>query len=64
MSEFEPLQPNTAVQTTDEADPPFQVSEISVFQKLSSLNPSKATGPDGVPSYGSLKKMWTCLPSQ
>ena len=51
MSEFEPLQPNTAVQTTDQADPPFQVSEISVFKKLSSLNPSKATGPDGVPSW-------------
>ena len=50
MSEFEPLQPNTVVQITDEA-PPFQVSEISVFKKLSSLNPSKATGPDGVPAW-------------
>ena len=47
MSEFEPLQPNTDAQTTDEF-PPFQLSEISVFKILSSLNPSKATGPDGV----------------
>ena len=50
MSEFEPLQPNTDAQTTDEV-PAFQLSEISVFKKLSSLNPSKATGPDGVPAW-------------
>ena len=50
MSDFEPLPTNTTAQTRHEA-PPFQVNELSVFKKLSSLNPSKATGPDGIPAW-------------
>ena len=49
MSGFDPLQSNTAEQLPNEA-PPFQVSTLSVFKKLSPLNPSKATGPDGIPA--------------
>jgi len=42
MNDFKPLQPNATEELPIEA-PPIRVSALSVFKKLSSLNPSKAT---------------------
>ena len=47
MSDFSPLSPNVRLATDNER--PFTVTEQSVFQKLLALNPTKATGPDGIP---------------
>ncbi|XP_020893485.1 uncharacterized protein LOC110232605 [Exaiptasia diaphana] len=50
VSEFEPLEPNFPGRP-EETPPHFHVTEESVLKKLSALNPSKDTGPDGVPAW-------------
>lgn len=47
MSAFSPLPPATHADFL--LDYVFQVSELSVLQKLSVLNPRIASGPDGIP---------------
>ena len=49
MRVFTPLSPNTS--TNSDQESAFQVSEFSVLKKLSALNPTKATGPDGIPGW-------------
>ena len=49
MRVFTPLSPNTS--TNPDQESAFQVSEFSVLKKLSALNPTKATGPDGIPGW-------------
>ena len=51
LSIFEPLPKDYEPQQYDITTAPYVVSTDSVFLKLSSLNPKKATGPDGVPSW-------------
>ncbi|KXJ06855.1 RNA-directed DNA polymerase from mobile element jockey [Exaiptasia diaphana] len=53
MSVFTPLDApvlNTSTNSHLE-DFPRPVSELSVIEKLSSLNPNKASGPDGIPAW-------------
>ncbi|XP_028512507.1 uncharacterized protein LOC110231214 [Exaiptasia diaphana] len=53
MSVFTPLDTpvlNTSTNSHLE-DSPRPVSELSVIEKLSSLNPNKASGPDGIPAW-------------
>ena len=49
MSDFTPLPPSIPVVTV--SDCVLTVTEESVFKKLTALNPTKATGPDGNPSW-------------
>ena len=50
MKVFEPMAADSfPCPITEES--PSKVSEISVFKKMSSLNSSKAMGPDGVPGW-------------
>lgn len=50
MNVFEPLAADTFPRPITE-ERPLKVSELSVFKKMLSLNPSKAMGPDGVPGW-------------
>ena len=51
MSNFTPL-PSTSSQTTTNGQlHDFHITEFSVFKKLAKLNPGKAGGPDGIPSW-------------
>ena len=50
MKTFEPLAADSFPRPITE-ECPLKVSELSVFKKMLSLNPSKATGPDGVPGW-------------
>ena len=49
MSAFTPLTSSDSMQPV--LGSTFEVSEQSVFRKLCGLNPSKATGPDGIPGW-------------
>lgn len=52
MSSFTPLPEDILNRTnTIGAEPVFTVTTQSVLMKLSKLNPSKANGPDGIPSW-------------
>ena len=48
MSDFSPLSPSVRLTSNNESA--FTVTEQSVFQNLLALNPTKATGPDGIPA--------------
>ena len=50
MNAFEPLAADSFPRPIME-ECPLKLSELSVFEKMLSLNPSKATGPDGVPDW-------------
>jgi hypothetical protein len=49
VSDLSPLSPNVRLNSDNETA--FTVTEQSVFQKLLALNPTKATGPDGIPGW-------------
>ena len=49
MSDFSPLSPSVRLISDNESA--FTVTEQSIFQKLLALNPTKATGPDGIPGW-------------
>ncbi|XP_028405751.1 uncharacterized protein LOC114528321 [Dendronephthya gigantea] len=51
MSIFDPLPSDYELQQDNVSAAPYLVSSDSVFVKLSSLNPRKATGPDGIPAW-------------
>ena len=51
MKAFDPLPSSPNNQSIERNRETFCVSEFSVFKKLASLNPTKASGPDGIPSW-------------
>ena len=58
--EFLPLPTNLIPEGDSSLSPPFVVSTDVFYKKLSSLNPTKAQGPDGVPAW-LLKENANCL---
>lgn len=51
MQDFTPLSADSFQLSQDSSSPPFVVTEHSVYLKLTSLNPRKASGPDGIPAW-------------
>ena len=51
MNDFSPLSTDFPLAQDAPISPPFVVSTYSVYKKLSSLKPTKAQGPDGVPAW-------------
>jgi hypothetical protein len=52
MNDFSPLASDFFSCTDFGSDEPgFTVTEQEVFMKLSKVNPAKANGPDGIPSW-------------
>ena len=49
MQEYQPL--NCLPPTEDDSEIRLRLSVLEVYQALSSLNPRKASGPDGVPNW-------------
>ena len=50
MNKFAPLDPQVHHTTQHVSNPPT-VTEHSIYQKLASLNPTKASGPDNIPAW-------------
>ena len=51
MKAFDPLPSSPNNQSIERNWQTFCVYEFSVFKKLASLNPTKGSGPDGIPSW-------------
>ena len=51
MQDFTPLSADSFQLSQDSSSPPFVVTEHSVYLKMTSLNPRKASGPDGIPAW-------------
>lgn len=51
MNDFTPLPNDFQPEQEGPLSPPFAVTANSVFLKLTSLNPKKASGPDGIPAW-------------
>ena len=51
MRHFVPLSSNASHRIDRNSEASFTVTRDSVFQKLFKLNPKKAHGPDGIPSW-------------
>lgn len=51
MSDFTPLPPVSVAGDTGDSEGEFIVTEESVLKKLALLNPTKASGPDSIPSW-------------
>ena len=51
MQDFTPLSADSFQLSQDSSSPPFVVTEHSVYLKLTSLNPRKVSGPDGIPAW-------------
>jgi hypothetical protein len=50
MNSFQPL-PHDTLRKYSLTDSPFFVTSDAIYQKLSSLNPTKVHGPDGITTW-------------